>query len=168
MPVAAPAAAEGWLAVALPRQQVEVAAQTEGLLRSVAVDVGDRVRAGQPLAEIETRELAEQRTMARASLAALEAEVRRARVAHDAVRERYQRRLPHAELYSEEEMGTLQSQVEEAAATLESAEARVAEGRSQIAQLDERLSRGVITAPAAGTVSNATSTRVRWCAPGSG
>jgi len=143
---------QGWLAVTLPSQQVEVAAQIEGRLREVAVDVGDRVEAGQRLGTIGTREMAEQRSMARSSLGALEADQRRSRVALEAVRERYERRLPHSELYSEEEMVTLRSQVEEGEARLESAEARVAEARALVAQIDERLRRGSITAPVGGTV----------------
>ncbi len=145
--------AEGFLAVVLPSRQVDVSAELDGVLSRVDVDVGDQVRPGDPIASIEVRDLVEERDMASASLTALEADERRADVHATSAQERYERRLPHQDLYSAEEMLSLAAQAKEAAAELESAKARVAEQRSRLEQIAAQLRRARLDAPIAGTVS---------------
>lgn len=60
-----------------PNQQVTVQARVAGFVKSIHVDRGDRVVAGQPLAEIEVPELIAERTKQLAVVKVAEAEARR-------------------------------------------------------------------------------------------
>lgn len=62
-----------------PFQEVEVMAKVAGYVRAIPVDIGDRVRKGQLLAELEVPELAEDLTQAKAALRRTEAEAERAK-----------------------------------------------------------------------------------------
>jgi RND family efflux transporter MFP subunit len=62
-----------------PFQEVEVMAKVAGYVRGIHVDIGDRVRKGQLLAELEVPELAEDLTQAKAALKRTEAEAERAK-----------------------------------------------------------------------------------------
>jgi RND family efflux transporter MFP subunit len=62
-----------------PFQEVEVMAKVAGYVRGIHVDIGDRVRKGQLLAELEVPELGEDLTQAKAALRRTDAEAERAR-----------------------------------------------------------------------------------------
>jgi membrane fusion protein (multidrug efflux system) len=65
-----------------PRQQVALYAKVGGYVKTVRVDIGDRVEAGDLLAELEVPELVADEARARAELALAELETRRAQEAH--------------------------------------------------------------------------------------
>jgi RND family efflux transporter MFP subunit len=62
-----------------PFQEVEVMAKVAGYVKAIHVDIGDRVRKGQLLAELEVPELAEDLVQAKAALKRTEAEADRAK-----------------------------------------------------------------------------------------
>jgi RND family efflux transporter MFP subunit len=62
-----------------PYQEVDLHAKVAGYLKAIYVDVGDRVRAGQPIAELEAPEMAQERTQASATLKRTQLQVERAR-----------------------------------------------------------------------------------------
>jgi RND family efflux transporter MFP subunit len=65
-----------------PRQQVALYAKVGGYVKTLRVDIGDRVEAGDLLAELEVPELVADEARARAELALAELETRRAQEAH--------------------------------------------------------------------------------------
>lgn len=67
-----------------PLHAVDVGSTVSGTVAAVLVDTNDRVKAGQPLARLDTELLAAQAREAAAALAATEASVRRARVEAEA------------------------------------------------------------------------------------
>jgi RND family efflux transporter MFP subunit len=74
----------------IPYQEVDVMAKVAGYIRSIKVDIGDRVREGQVLAQLEVPEMQDDLTRAAASVEAAEAEaisarddLNRAKSAHD-------------------------------------------------------------------------------------
>ncbi|HET9743146.1 MAG TPA: efflux RND transporter periplasmic adaptor subunit [Terriglobales bacterium] len=62
-----------------PYQEVDIHAKVAGYLKSIRVDIGDRVKQGQQLAKIEVPELADQLKQADAAIRQSEAEVERAK-----------------------------------------------------------------------------------------
>ena len=62
-----------------PFQEVDLMAKVAGYVKSIRVDVGDRVRQGELLATLEIPEMADDRTRAKAAIERAEAEVARAR-----------------------------------------------------------------------------------------
>src|SRR5215203_5025290 len=64
-----------------PNQQVTLHAKVAGYLKSIAVDKGDRVKAGQPLAELEMPELVAERARHEAELRIAQSESDRVKAA---------------------------------------------------------------------------------------
>ena len=62
-----------------PSQEIDLHAKVAGYLKSIYVDVGDRVRTGQPLAELEVPEMRQEVTQATAQQKRSELDARRAR-----------------------------------------------------------------------------------------
>lgn len=62
-----------------PYQEIDVMSKVAGYVKSIYVDVGDQVRAGQPLAELEVPEMADDMTRADATIQRSTAEHSRAR-----------------------------------------------------------------------------------------
>ncbi len=142
-----------YVGVALAHQSVDVAAELEGQLSTIYVRVGDRVEPGDRIASIETRQLTDELSMARADLRALQAEEKQAAIDLEAISERYQRRRSVADLYSPEEVEALRIETERAAAALETATARMSREAAFVRQLQGRLSFATVASPIAGTVA---------------
>ncbi len=153
-------AGDGFVGVVLARQSVDVAAELEGQLQAVYVQIGARVEPGDRIAAVETRELAEQLEMAQAAVRALEPEQQQAAIDMDIVQERLKRRRSLAGIYSREEVAALQAEEQRAAAVLEAAKSQVDRARAFLRQLNSRLRYAVINSPIAGTVA------VRYLDPG--
>lgn len=75
-PSATPSHVDGYLASGplVVENQVDVATQREGIVAKVLVDIGTRVRKGQLLAELDSRQLAANREMAADKVRAIEAD----------------------------------------------------------------------------------------------
>lgn len=150
---AQPASSKGFLGVVVTRDTVNVAAETQGRVESVAVQVGDRVRPGDLLARLDTRDMAQDLGMSRSSLRAAQAEVSRIESQVQEAATRYERRKNVEDLFSREELEAARMEHETALATLEAAKARVSEQETQVEQLQTRLQRAEIRAPFGGTVA---------------
>jgi len=126
-----------------PFQEVDLHAKVAGYIRSISVDVGDRVRTGQVLAVLEVPELDAQVQEADASL-------ERSRSAHESTHSAYTR----LKQVSEARPGLIAAQeLEDAFARDKQAEAQVAQataGQKQAAALSD-YSR--ITAPFSGVIT---------------
>jgi RND family efflux transporter MFP subunit len=144
-------------------------ARVDGYLRKRLADIGDRVRAGQLLAEIETPELDQQLSQARAGLAQSQAALEQARTALVQSRanlklaqltlERW-KRLTDSGVFSKQESDekqaafeVSQAQVESAQANINAAQKAVDASEANLRRLEELKSFAKITAPFDGLIT---------------
>jgi len=128
-------------------QEAIVGAEANGLrIAAVLVNVGDRVRAGQPLARFATDTLRAEAAQARASLA--EAEANAAEAANNAQRAR-----------TLQQTGAMSaSQINQYLTAESTARARVEAARAVLQSQQVRLDQGVLLAPDDGVISSRTAT----------
>lgn len=140
-PVAADIAVESFAGEVRARREPALAFQVGGRLKARAVEVGDRVRRGQVLAELDPEDLGLQVEAARAQLAAAEADLALAR----AERDRYQA-LVEQQVVSRSLFETRQS-------AWQAAEARARQTRAQLAVAQNQAGYAKLTAPADGRIA---------------
>jgi len=154
-----------------PFQQVDLMAKVSGYVRSIGVDIGDRVRTGQILATLEIPEMEDDLTRAAASIDQAEAEIvtasdelRRAEATHEMAHLSYSR---IADVLKREPGLVPQQEVDEAHSRDMVAEAQVSAAKSSLktAEQHARVSRAdqgrvqtlhkymTITAPFEGVVT---------------
>jgi RND family efflux transporter MFP subunit len=154
-----------------PFQEVDVMAKVAGYLRSIKVDLGDQVREGQLLAELEIPEMTDEVSRAAAmvdqggaEIAAARDELQRAESSHEIAHISYERLLEvskrEAGLIPQQELDVVRSRDQIAEAQLASAKSRlrVEEQRTKVAKAEEtrlRTMRNYVTiaAPFSGTVT---------------
>ena len=126
--------------VALPNQDVRVAALVAGRVDSLPVAEGDWVRSGQVVAEIDPRPFADLRRQAAATLAQARALTENARLNLDRTEQLFQRGIASGKEVEDARTGrqAAESGVEQAAAALDTA--------------DRQLSRTKVTSPISGQV----------------
>lgn len=148
-----PPARKGWIGVLVARESVDVTAESPGRVLAVHVQIGDQVRRGDRIATLDTRVVAQDLEMARSSLRAAEAEERRSADELAEARARNERRQANPDFFSKEDLAEVALQAKTAAAAYEVAQARVAEQRSRIRQLEAGLARNEVRAPFDGRVA---------------
>jgi RND family efflux transporter MFP subunit len=154
-----------------PYLEVDLHAKVAGYLKSISVDIGDRVRAGQPLAVLEIPELNDDLHESVATIKRDESEVTRAREdlkraesAHAAARAAYRRLAEVSQqrpnLVAQQEIDDAlandqvgEAQVSAAKAALDSAKQQVAVGAAGQSKLQTMLAYSRITAPFAGVIT---------------
>lgn len=155
-----------------PFQDVDVHAKVAGYIRRIHVDVGDHVKEGQTIAELEIPELAAQLSGADAAVRAAqqqirraEGELQRAQSAHSAAHGAYERlkqaAASRAGLVAQQEVDDAQAKDLGGEAQVASTEAELAGAKQQleVAQANQRQYSALagysrITAPFAGVVTN--------------
>jgi len=155
-----------------PFQDVDVHAKVAGYIRKIYVDVGDHVRDGQPLAELEIPELTAQLSGADASVRAAEQQIRRAegelqrdRSTHSAAHAAYSRLKQAADaragLVAQQEVDDSQAKDLASEAQVSSAEAQLDAAKQQfeVAQANQKQFAAMtgytrIIAPFAGVITN--------------
>jgi len=155
-----------------PFQDVDVHAKVAGYIRKIFVDVGDHVREGQTLAELEIPELAAQLSGADAACRAAEQQIRRAQgelqraqsihaAAHAAYGRLKQAAESRAGLVAQQEVDDSQAKDLGSEAQVSSAEAELAAAKQQleVAEANQKQYKAMtaytrITAPFAGVVTN--------------
>lgn len=142
-----------WVGVLLPRRSVDVAIDSTGEVKAMTALVGERVRRGDSLAQIDTEPVRQELAMARASLTALQAEVSRARVQFAEARARLVRRQALSESFSREDLAAAELEQETAEAAQQAALARVTEQQARVDQLAREVERTAVRAPFDGTVA---------------
>lgn len=133
---------------------VDVGAQVSGQLQKLHVEVGDRVEAGQLLAEIDARTQVSRVEASRAALAALEAQVSSRRASLDLSRANAQRqeRLMAANATSQQDYDTAKANLASAEANVTQLERQIQQSRSTLNSEETQLEFTRIYAPIAGTV----------------
>jgi RND family efflux transporter MFP subunit len=126
-----------------PFQDVDLHAKVAGYIKTISVDVGDRVKAGQVLAVLEIPEL-------RAQLQEADASLDRSRSAHEAAHSAYER----LNQVSEARPGLIAAQeLEDAYGRDKQAEAQVAQASASLRQYSALSDYSNITAPFAGVIT---------------
>lgn len=133
---------------------VDVGAQVSGQLQKLHVEVGDKVEAGQLLAEIDARTQVSRVEASRAALAALEAQVSSRRASLDLSRANAQRqeRLMAANATSQQDYDTAKANLASAEANVAQLERQIQQSRSTLNSEETQLEFTRIYAPIAGTV----------------
>lgn len=129
-------------------------ARTDGYLRARHVDIGDRVEAGQLLAEIETPEVDQELRQARATLLQDEATVRKFEADLELARTTLQRfRAAGAGAVSKQQIDERVAAMTDAEKTVEAARATVAADEANVQRLQDLQSFQRVYAPFAGVIT---------------
>lgn len=123
------------------RHETPLAFRVGGKVAKRWVDVGDRVVAGQPLAELDAQDLRLSRDAAQAQLTAAEADARLAAAEFERIEVMFQRQLVSRSLFDARK------------SALEAANSRVAQARAQLDVAGNQAAYGVLRANAAGVVA---------------
>jgi RND family efflux transporter MFP subunit len=158
--VVAAVVADGGRSMTLPgtlvaERQALVNARATGYVRRWQVDIGDRVHAGDVLAELDTPELDQQLVQARAALKQKEAAVEQAIANRDYARVTAKREhaLLEQALASQQDDDQASAQVKIWEANVHAAQADVAAAQANVRQLDQLVSFGHVIAPFDGRIT---------------
>ena len=138
-----------------PLEETKIYARVTGYVRSWKVDIGDKVKEGQVLAEIDTPEVDAQLSQARAQLAAARATVTQAKAQRDYSKSSSARTvgLADQQLVSKSQVEQQQAQAQTDEAMLTSAQANVAAQEANVRRLVDQQAFQKVVAPFAGTVT---------------
>ena len=123
------------------RHETPLAFRVGGKVARRLVDVGDRVKAGQPLAELDPQDLRLGREAAQAQLQAAEADARLAAAEFERVKVLFERQLVSRSLFDARR------------STLDAANSRVGQARAQLDVAGNQAAYGVLRAPADGVIA---------------
>jgi len=137
-----------------PRDYVDVGAQVSGQLKKILVDIGDRVKQGQLLAEIDPRVLNAKVETDKSNLANLTAQLadRQAQLALARANYSRQKRLMQADATSRNDYDSALQALRSAEAQSKSLQAQMAAAQSQLDGDEVTLGYTMIYAPMDGTV----------------
>ena len=135
--------------------QTLVYARANGYVRRWLVDIGDRVKRGQLLLQLDTPELDQQLAQSRASLQQTMAALAQARANREyaVITARREAQLFGQLLISAQENDQARTQADVWDANVKAAEATVAAQRANVAQLEQLVSFGKVYAPFDGTIT---------------
>ncbi len=139
-------------------EETKLYPRTSGYVRRWLVDIGDKVKEGQLLAEIDTPELDAQISQARAQLAAAQAAVKQAQANRDYARSsstRYET-LAQQQLVSKSQVEQQQAAAATGDANLAAAQSNVTAAEANLRRLLDSKSFANVTAPFAGTITTRT------------
>jgi len=141
--------------VVKPLEEAKIYSRSAGYVRKWLVDIGDKVKEGQLLAEIDTPELDAQLAQARAQLATARANVKQAIASRDFAKStatRYES-LAEQKLVSRAELEQRQSQAATDEANVAAAESNVTAQEANVRRLAELQAYSKVTAPFSGTIT---------------
>jgi RND family efflux transporter MFP subunit len=136
-------------------EQTKIYARTTGYVRKWLVDIGDKVKAGQLLLELDTPELDAQLAQARAQLAQAQASVKQVTAQRDYSKSNTQRfeTLADQKLVSKSQVEQTQAQASTDEASVASAESNVAAQQANVRRLADTQAFSKVFAPFAGTIT---------------
>jgi HlyD family secretion protein len=140
-----------------PTRSVSIGSELSGTVARVMVDINDRVKKGQVLAELDMAKLRDQISRSRAALASSEAKVMQAAATGKEARSNLARmqevqRLSGGKVPSEAELDTAQAALDRALADETAARASVADARAALSSDETNLSKASIRSPIDGVV----------------
>lgn len=141
-----------------PREYVDVGAQVSGRVEKLHVEIGDTVKAGDLIAEIDPRVYAAQVQANQARLKTLQAQLAEQQAEITFAKQQYQRnqRLIKADAVSKETLQDSETALKVAQARAKSLEAQLEEAQSTLEESQTNLSFTSIYAPIDGTVVDQT------------
>jgi membrane fusion protein (multidrug efflux system) len=156
-----PAVVESDRALTLPGtvralEQTKIYPRVTGYVRRWLVDIGDKVTAGQLLAEIDTPELQAQLAQARAQLAQAQAQAKQVIAQRDYSRSNTQRyeSLADQKLVSKAQVEQTQAQASNDEASVASAQSNIVAQQANVRRLIETQAFSRVLAPFAGTITS--------------
>jgi RND family efflux transporter MFP subunit len=141
-----------------PFQQVDVHAKVAGYLKSIRVDVGDHVKAGDSIGVLEIPELDDDLKKAAAATRAAREDVKRAEAHGNEIHRETQRLLKVAKerpnLVAQQDIDAATAEDESAGAALASARQHVEESEANESRMRTMVAYNRITAPFAGVITH--------------
>ncbi|MDB4982982.1 MAG: hypothetical protein JWM82_3734 [Myxococcales bacterium] len=146
-----------------------VYARATGYVRRWLVDIGDRVTAGQRLAEIDTPELDQQLRQARATLGQMKASLEQAAAneSYAATTARRYESLGAQHYVSQQDVDQTRAQAAVGVANVHAAQAAIAAQAANVHELEQLEAFARVTAPFAGTITERNVDRGALVTPGS-
>lgn len=137
-----------------PRRYVDVGAQASGQIHKIHVEVGDVVKEGQLLVEIDPSTQQAKLDAGRFSIENLKAQLQEQRAQHDLARQKYQRQqnLAAGGATREEDVQTAQAELRATRARVEMFQAQIRQAEASLRSDQAELGYTRIYAPMAGTV----------------
>ena len=140
-----------------PYQQAALHAKIAGFLQSISVDVGDHVREGQALAQLDVPELKNDLEKASATLRASEQDVLRWEANYNEAYLASQRlqdvAKQNAKLVAQQELDAVQAKEASAAGSLDAAKQRIHECQAEVNKVRSMITYTTITAPFDGVIT---------------
>ncbi|MNC14047.1 Macrolide export protein MacA [compost metagenome] len=137
-----------------PRRYVDVGAQASGQIHKIHVEVGDVVKEGQLLVEIDPSTQQAKLDAGRFSIENLKAQLQEQRAQHDLARQKYQRQqnLAAGGATREEDVQTAQAELRATQARVDMFQAQIRQAEASLRSDQAELGYTRIYAPMAGTV----------------
>jgi HlyD family secretion protein len=137
-----------------PINQVDVGSELSGIVKTVAVDYNDRVRAGQVLARLDTTKLQAQASQIRAGLDAARAKAQQTQATLEEAKAQLKRAeaLAANQLLPPSDLDTAQATLKRAEADRSNAAAAVAQAEATLQATETDLTKMVIRSPITGIV----------------
>ena len=140
-----------------PYQQAALHAKIAGFLQSISVDVGDHVREGQAIAQLDVPELKNDLEKALAAHRASEQEVLRGEANYNEAYLASQRlqdvAKQNAKLVAQQELDAVQTKEASAAGSLDAAKQRIQECQAEVSKVRSMIAYTTITAPFDGVIT---------------
>jgi RND family efflux transporter MFP subunit len=141
----------------IPYQNVALHAKVSGYVKWISVDIGDRVKGGQVIAELEIPELQDEINKAAATIQAVEQDVKRAEADYNDAHLNYQRLVEVArerpKLVAQQEIDNLHAKESAMAGALGAAQRKVQEAQAEQSRFRTLLAYASITAPYDGVIT---------------
>ena len=141
------------IGIVFAQRALNLAAEIEGQVDTILVELGDRVNRDQVLARLDSPWVRHDLEMARANISSAQAELDKAILEWDLATERRERRLQVPDSWSLEERAEVRFEADLAKVQVSLARAKLAADKAKVDQLADHLSRAVILAPFDGVIS---------------
>ena len=137
-----------------PRQYVDVGAQASGQIKTIHVEVGDEIKEGQLLVEIDPSTQKAKLDASRYAVENLTAQLQEQRALHDLAKQKYQRQqnLAKGGATREEDIQSAQAEVRTTQARIDMFQAQIRQAQASLRSDEAELGYTRIYAPMAGTV----------------
>lgn len=141
----------------LPYQAVSVHAKVAGYVKSITVDIGDHVKSGQVIAELEIPELTDDLHKAEAEWMTSQEEVKREQANYEEVHLAFQRLMgvvkANPKLVAQQDVDTARAKDDAMASALNAAEKRVVQNEANVGKMKAMLGYASIVAPFDGVIT---------------